>query len=145
MNYSVSLNELIQAFKKYESHFSKNDGSVLNYYYSQCSLYSKGRYWLGGQIILSPDDKIDEELLIFTKNTMDQRIIDFPPCNSAENASVQQAIAYFNKFLDIFVNYKDIFMHEMYRPPNENDPLDKGGIMYQKTLNETLVGKNISN
>ena len=143
---SVSLNELIHSFKKYEEHF-KNIPKALNalehYYYQINSSYCKGYYWLGGQIKLSPDDKIDEKLLIHTQKTIDQRTIDFPPCNSAEYHSVNSANIIFKTFLDIFVKYEDIYMHEMYRPPNENDPLDKGGLMYQKTLSETLVGKQI--
>jgi hypothetical protein len=141
----VSLNELIEyCCKKYKAHFESISSSisVLDYYFSQYTKY--GHFWLGGEKKLYPDDKITEKLLIHIKNVKTQRMIDSPPCNSAEYASVQNSFNKFEKFLDVFVKYEEVFVHEMYRPPDENNHLDKGGILYQKILNETLVGKHIN-
>jgi hypothetical protein len=133
---SLSLNDLIHN----KQHFKDipNALAVLEDYNCQAkSIYCNGYYWCLCTK-LHPDDKIDESQLNHIYNIYIQKLKDDPPYHGAEYSIVYQEKRKFDTFLDIY-------MHEMYRPPDENDPLDKGGLMYQKTLSETLVGKIGSN
>ena len=65
--------------------FAPSERVVNEYIEDTKSSWAKGNYWLGGQIKLSPSDKITDELL---KKV--QAIYDGPcdACNSAEIASI---------------------------------------------------------
>ena len=63
--------------------------TVINEYVEDTkSSWAKGNYWLGGQIKLSPTDKITDEML---KKV--QAVYDGPcdACNSAEMASIRRS------------------------------------------------------
>lgn len=65
--------------------FSPQERVVNEYVEDTKSCWTKGNYWLGGQIKLTPTDKITDEML---KKV--QAIYDGPcdACNSAEMASI---------------------------------------------------------
>jgi len=68
--------------------FAPSERVVNEYVEDTKSSWAKGNYWLGGQIKLSPSDKITNEML---KKV--QEIHDGPcdACNSAEMASIWRA------------------------------------------------------
>jgi hypothetical protein len=65
--------------------FAPDDSAVKEYIKTTKSSWSKGNYWLGGEINLSPTDKITHELCNKVREIYE---IDSFYCNSFEMASV---------------------------------------------------------
>jgi hypothetical protein len=74
--------------------FAPSERVVKEYIEDTKSSWAKGNYWLGGQIKLSPTDKITDEML---KKV--QAIYDGPcdACNSAEMASIWRSKRQFSE------------------------------------------------
>ena len=70
------------------------------------SSWSKGKYYLGGQIRLNPDDEITPELFKTAWKMMDEAGYDY--CNSAEYASVLRAKSGLNSIEKIVKKYIEI-------------------------------------
>ena len=75
--FDPSLQELAQ--------FAPDDNAVKEYIETTKSSWSKGNYWLGGQINLSPTDKITDELCNKVREIYE---IDSFCCNSFEMESI---------------------------------------------------------
>jgi hypothetical protein len=65
--------------------FAPDNSAVKEYIETTKSKWSKGNYWLGGQIILSPTDQITDELCNKVREIYE---IDCYCCNSYEIASI---------------------------------------------------------
>ena len=79
--------------------------TVINEYVEDTkSSWAKGNYWLGGQIKLSPTDKITDEML---KKV--QAIYDGPcdACNSAEMASIRRSKRQFSEIKNVVHRFRE--------------------------------------
>ena len=79
--------------------------TVINEYVEDTkSSWAKGNYWLGGQIKLSPSDKITDEML---KKV--QAIYDGPcdACNSAEMASIRRSKRQFSEIKNVVHRFRE--------------------------------------
>jgi len=114
--------------------------SVIKYYYND--VIKSNKYYLGGDIPLSLNDRISQELLksIDTKNEN----IDWNECSHhLERMSIISHVNSFDNLKKIIKIYYDHMIEELYRPPNEDDSNDKGGEVYVKIKETTMVGKFI--
>jgi len=99
-----------------------------------------GKYYLGGEIPIGINDRITQELLktVDTKH----KNIDWDECSHhIERMVVLGHISSFDNLNKIIKIYYDYMIHELYRPPNEDDPTDQGGEMYLKIKEKTNIGK----
>jgi hypothetical protein len=74
--------------------FVPSDRAVNEYIDDTKSSWLKGKYWLGGQIKLSPNDKITEQLLKQVQQIQDE---PYDACNGAELASIWRAKRQFSQ------------------------------------------------
>lgn len=74
--------------------FVPSDRAVNEYMDDTKSSWSKGNYWLGGQIKLSPNEKITEPLLKQVQQIQDE---PYEACNGAELASIWRAKRQFSQ------------------------------------------------
>lgn len=84
--------------------FAPSERVVKEYIEDTKSSWAKGNYWLGGQIKLSPTDKITDEML---KKV--QAIYDGPcdACNSAEMASIRRSIRQFSEIQNVVHHFRN--------------------------------------
>ena len=136
----VSLDNLIAFCEENTRHFElKTD--ALSYYKNSCNKYCG--YYLGAlDKKLKATDLITYELIQKTDEQNYRKSIGYQPYNSIEYAMIQQSLNHFDALTEVFMMYQilDEYLHELWRPPNDSFN-DKGGIMYQKMFNQTLVGK----
>lgn len=69
------------------------------------SNWSKGKYWLGGQIQMNPDDKITDALIAQVKQLFVGS--DKYVCNSFEMASIRNSQNKFIQIQDAVYRYRD--------------------------------------
>lgn len=74
--------------------FVPSDRAVNEYIDDTKSSWLKGKYWLGGQIKLSPNDKITEQLLNQVQQIQDE---PYDAYNGAELASIWRAKRQFSQ------------------------------------------------
>ena len=90
-----------------------NNSSVLiliNKYIVQTSEnWTKGKYYLGGQLALNLEDDITNEHIDFVKNKNESC---GGPCNSWEQASMCQAFGEIVQFEELFNNYLNDIRNE---------------------------------
>ena len=84
--------------------FASQETVVKEYVEETKSSWAKGNYWLGGQIKLSPTDKITDEML---KKV--QAIYDGPcdACNSAEMASIRRSTRQFSEIKNVVHRFRE--------------------------------------
>jgi len=84
--------------------FAPQETVVNEYVEDTKSSWAKGNYWLGGQIKLSPTDKITDEML---KKV--QAIHDGPcdACNSAEIASIRRSTRQFSEIKNVVHRFRE--------------------------------------
>jgi hypothetical protein len=68
--------------------------------------WSKGKYWLGGQIPMNPDDKITDVLIAQVKQMFEGS--DEYVCNSSEMASVRNSLNKFSQIQCAVQRYRDV-------------------------------------
>lgn len=78
-----------------------NPSCVLNYYYFAKESYSKGYYYLGGQLKLKIDDIITESHIEEVKKIMNKRT-EYDYANFWEYSSCMTHERNFNDFVNIF-------------------------------------------
>ena len=105
---SPSLNDLANFAPMNESEIITVKETVIQEYL-ECtkSSWSSGKYWLGGQVGVGPDEPITQTLL----NTADKMLnVDGSDyyCNSAEMASIWRAKRQFAEIKIIVQKYEDI-------------------------------------
>ncbi len=83
--------------------FAPSDAIVINYIADTKSSWSKGKYWLGGQIPMDPSDKITSALIEKVQKINDKS--DNYACNSAEMASIWRAKSQFLQIKDLLQRY----------------------------------------
>lgn len=94
----ITLNKLAKVFPR---HY------LVNRYLKQCDeSWAKGRYYLGGQVPLYPDDKISYENILEVSNKLFVDISDV--ANSWELASIKRAESDFLEFQDLMNTYKRV-------------------------------------
>jgi len=118
--------------------------SITQYLQNTTEKYADGKYWLKGQLQLSPNDEITNEKMNEAEEIDKRRQIEYGgPCNGLEAASIRQHTYKFENLKKVIIKYYHLLEEEYLRPPDVNDPSDKGGVIYQKLSAETLVGKNV--
>jgi hypothetical protein len=85
--------------------FAPFDSAVNAYTSDTKSNWSKGKYWLGGQIPLNPEDKITDALIIQVLDMFEGS--DHYACNSFETASIWNAKIKFAQIQDVVRQYRD--------------------------------------
>lgn len=102
--FEPSLMDLYNFVPNDESEIIINPGQtvITDYMNETKSSWSKGNYYLGGMVLLNPNDKITETILASAQ------ITDFYACNSAERASVCDAIGKYNDISMIINKYKNV-------------------------------------
>ena len=104
--------------------------------------YSDGKYWLKGQVQMTPEDKITKDKILQAEEIDKRRFAEYGgPCNALEAASIREHNYKFENLQKALAKYYDILTAEYLRPPEPADPTDKGGIFYQKLAEQTLIGK----
>ena len=79
---------------------------VVDHYITQTkSDWTKGKYWLGGQITLFPDDKITDAIINKVQNMFDDS--DSYMCNSFEMASVLRAQNQLSQIKNLVKRYRE--------------------------------------
>jgi hypothetical protein len=87
------------------STFAPLEAVVKEYIDDTKSSWSKGKYWLGGQIALNPTDKITDEFIEKVQKINDDS--DDYACNMAEMASIWRSKRQFTEIKSIIQKYKD--------------------------------------
>jgi len=78
---------------------------VINEYIEDTkSSWSKGNYWLGGQIKMHPTDKITDELLKKVQQIQDE---PYEACNSAELASIWRSKRQFSEIQSAVHHFRE--------------------------------------
>jgi hypothetical protein len=83
--------------------FAPSDSIVIDYIAETKSSWSKGKYWLGGQIPMNPNDKITDALIQKVQKINDNS--DDYACNSAEMASIWRAKRQFTEIKNLVQRY----------------------------------------
>ena len=117
-NTAPSLNELIAFVKTNVDSFNDLELTVLQSYYSNTTdKWSKGKYYLHGQLPLLPDTPITNQIIDDAKNIHIQRGIDYGnPCNSFESASIACSINHYKQLIQILDRYQTVSLHLLYAP-----------------------------
>lgn len=85
--------------------FAPSNSAVIQYIAHTKSKWSNGKYWLGGQIQLSPDEKITN-ILITNVNKIYNDTNDYA-YNSFELASIRHAKSNFEQIQDVVKQYRE--------------------------------------
>lgn len=102
-----TLNQLINFVPQNETEFIIKETVIQEYSIDIKSTWSGGKYYLGGQIKLDPDDIITDVLLKKVNDMYsDPSKLDY--CNSAEMASIWRAIRQMSEMTNIVERYKEI-------------------------------------
>ncbi len=103
-----SLNDLANFTPMNESEILIVKETVIKEYLEDVkSSWSGGKYWLGGQLGIKPDDPITESLLSKADKLLNAASCDYF-CNSAEMASVWRSQRQFKEINTIIKRYKEI-------------------------------------
>lgn len=128
------------------TYFNEDENISINQYLQNTTeKYADGKYWLKGQLQMTPYDEITNEKMNEAEEIDKRRQIEYGgPCNGLEAASIRQHTYKFENLKKIIIKYCHLLEEEYLRPPEATNPDDKGGIFYQKLSAETLIGKNVS-
>jgi hypothetical protein len=85
--------------------FAPSETIVTEYIAETKASWSKGKYWLGGQIPMNPNDKITDKLIQKVQKMNDES--DGYACNSAEMASIWRAKSQFSQIKDLVQRYQN--------------------------------------
>lgn len=103
-----SLSDLATFAPMNESEILINKETVIKEYLEDVkSSWSGGKYWLGGQFEVRPDEPITESMLSKANKLVKAASSDYC-CNSAEMASVWRAQRQFKEINAIVQRYEDI-------------------------------------
>ena len=141
---SPTLYELQEFINSNPTYFNKDEkDSIQLYLQNTAEKYTDGKYWLKGQVQMSPNDEITNEKMNEAEEIDKQRQMEYGgPCNGLEAASIRQHSYKFENLKKVLIKYCHLLEEEYLRPPEANNPDDKGGIFYQKLTAETRIGKN---
>jgi hypothetical protein len=83
--------------------FAPSEPVVNEYIADTKSTWSKGKYWLGGQIMVDPNEKITEALINRVQQLFDNS--DNYACNSAEMTSIMCCKRQFEEIKNVLLKY----------------------------------------
>jgi hypothetical protein len=138
-----TLNELSDFIKTNPDYFGEDEKKYIRLYFENTKeKYSNGKYWLKGQLEMTPDEKITIEKMNTAIEIDNRRKIEYGgPCNGLEAMSILQHEKKFENLQNVLQKYYEILEEEYFRPPKPSDPTDTGGLFYQQIAENTLVGK----
>jgi len=138
-----SLNELQEFLLSNRDHFDEDEHKGVAGYLSDTNeKYSNGKYWLNGQLEMTPDEKITIEKINNAIEIDNRRKIEYGgPCNALEAMSMLHHEKKFENLQNVLHKYYELLQEEYFRPPKPCDPTDTGGLFYQKLAENTLIGK----
>jgi len=114
-----TLNQLINFVPQNETEFIITTETVLQEYLSNIkSLWSGGKYYLGGQIKLDPDDIITDELMKKV-NDIYSKPYEMYCCNSVEIESMRKSITEMSELTSILKRYKEIQKNRILKELNK--------------------------
>uniref|UniRef100_A0A6C0JIB1 Uncharacterized protein n=1 Tax=viral metagenome TaxID=1070528 RepID=A0A6C0JIB1_9ZZZZ len=101
-----------------------------------------GKYYLGGQIEMSPDWPITSKRIDQVKKENIRRSYEYgEPCNTLEIKSIAEKKKDLEIIEKILEKYYENELHESYRPANPLIKGDKGGELYQRLVEMTKIGR----
>jgi len=119
-----TFNELVEFVKLYYD--GDRPRVIEEYEKTILSSWSTGKYYLLGQVLTDPNDRITTERVENAVQTHRQRSIDYgAPCNSFEYNSILHTERMFADLLHIIEKYYEMMMEIEYMP---------GGARYQAGL-----------
>ena len=138
-----TLNDLNDFSNTNPDYFGEDDKKCIRLYFEDTQQkYSNGKYWLKGQVEMTPDEKITSEKMNKAIEIDNQRNIEYGgPCNAFEAMSMLHHEKKFENLQNVLQKYYEILEEEYFRPPKPSDPTDRGGFFYQELAENTLVGK----
>lgn len=138
-----TLYDLQEFINSNPSYFNEDEKISINLYLQTTTeKYADGKYWLKGQLQISLNDEITNEKMREAEDIDKRRQIEYGgPCNGLEAASIRQHTYTFENLKKVLIKYYHLLEQEYLRPPEANEPGDKGGLFYQKLSEETLIGK----
>lgn len=116
MTNKATLNSLINFVpeNEFESEIFNVNTSVLNKYFKDTKeSWSKGKFFLGGQIPMELDEEITFSKINNVREISKQRMNDIGICNSWEMASVYAAERQLNEMEIILTKYHEIYKLRM--------------------------------
>ena len=88
--------------------------NVLNKYFKDTKEYwNKGKFYLGGQILIEPNEEITFLKINNVREIQIQKDIDISACNSFEIASINQCKRDLNEIEIILIKYNEIYKLRM--------------------------------
>ena len=84
--------------------FAPESQVVQEYIEDTKSSWSKGCYWLGGQVKLNPSDKITQELMEKVQKIQNE---PYEACNNAELASIWRSTRQFSQITTLVQRFRD--------------------------------------
>jgi hypothetical protein len=117
-----------------------NELALLNKYMKTVIKY--GKYYLGGQIEMSPDWPITSKRIDQVKKENSRRSYEYgEPYNTLEAKSIAEKKKDLEIIEKILEKYYENELHESYRPPNPLIKGDEGGELYQRLVEMTKIGR----
>lgn len=138
-----TLYELNDFMNTNPTYFNEDEKmSIQLYLQNTTEKYANGKYWLKGQLQMTPNDEITNEKMNEAEEIDKHREIEYGgPCNGLEAASIRQHTYKFENLKKVIIKYCHLLEEEYLRPPEANKPDDKGGIFYQQISAKTMIGK----
>jgi len=112
MTSKVTLNTLIHFVPQNENEheiFNINKNVLTKYFKDTTESWSKGKFYLGGQIPMNPNEEITLLKIDNVKKINEQKMIHGGYCNSWEMASVSAAERQLNEIEIILKKYQEIY------------------------------------
>jgi hypothetical protein len=115
-----TLNQLILFTRVHNDRFNDIDLTVLAEYEKITrKSWSKGRYYLYGQLQVLPDTPITRQILDDAKSLHLQRVHEYgEPYSSVEAASIRESEQFYHRLIEIIERYRFIYNDVMYNPVN---------------------------
>lgn len=136
----IDLQKIVELHKE---DFLDLDKSFIEFYL-KLGISSKimPTYYLAGQLLTLKDEPITQQLLNKAKEIDKKRKEEYGGhCNSMEASSIHTQDRMFENLQKLLNRYYKLMIHNLYRPPDESVTGDKGGNIYQKIEEKTMIGK----
>ena len=142
-NYDPTLNDLNDFIITNPDYFNEDEKKCIGLYLSDTQQkYSNGKYWLKGQLQMTPDEEITAEKMDKAIEIDNQSKLKYSgPFHPLEAMSMLKHDKKFENLQTVLQKYNDTMEEEYFRPPNPTDSTDEGGWYYQQIAKNTLVGK----
>ena len=138
-----SLVELVEFINNNSIYFEQKEIDTINIFKKQSTeSWAKNSFYLHGQLLISITEPITQTKMDEAVTINNYKIKTYGLDDPRDIASANNATCEFNILKNILQKYNEVIVHEMYRPPEENNINDHGGTIYQFIANTTMIGKS---